>query len=430
MQVDRDDRPATTGSLNRGRVNMAVIDQSNPKVVGLRFAEARKARGVTQEAAAKHLGCSRPTLIAIEKGTRQAKSEEIINLARLYGQKVSDIVRPGEPLSDLQPHLRAVANQMKVNESEVGEGIAALQRFAEDYIRLETVLSVSLPTNYPEVVTIGRGNPVSLAEDVADQERRRLGVGDQPVVHLRSLLEAEVGLRVAYEDLPSRVAGMFAFSSELGGVILVNRKHPPERRRATMLHEYGHLITDRFKPGIDYLSYPGRKPANERFAETFSMAFLMPSTSVRRRFNQIVNESGDFQISDLCRLSHFFYVSVEAMTLRLERLGMIPKGVRDHLKESRFEVRRAAEMLNLEEHPIADNRFPDRYVYLAVQAYDKGELSEGELSSLLRCDRVSAREIVERFLTTTEISDDGQIRRVQLESQFSLLGEKEIASID
>ncbi len=99
---------------------MAIIDQPNPKVVGLRFAEARKARGVTQEAAAKHLGCSRPTLIAIEKGTRPAKSEEIVSLARLYGQKVSDIVRPGEPLSDLQPHLRAVANQMKVNESEVG----------------------------------------------------------------------------------------------------------------------------------------------------------------------------------------------------------------------------------------------------------------------------------------------------------------------
>lgn len=409
---------------------MAIIDQTDPKVVGLRLTEARKARGVTQEEAAKHLECSRPTLIAIEKGTRQAKSQEIISLATYYGQKVSDIVRPGEPLSDLQPHLRAVASQMKVDESEVGVGIASLQRFAEDYRRLEMALSVSLPTNYPEVVTIGRGNPVFLAEDVADQERRRLGVGDQPVVHLRSLLEAEVGLRIAYEDLPSRVAGMFAFSSELGGVILVNRKHPPERRRATMLHEYGHLITDRFKPGIDYLSYPGRKPANERFAEAFSMAFLMPSTSVRRRFNQIVNERGDFQISDLCRLSHFFFVSVEAMTLRLEGLGMIPKGVRDHLKESRFEVRRAVEMLNLDKHPIADNPFPDRYMYLAVHAYDKGELSEGELSALLRCDRVTARETVERFLTTMELSDDGQIHQVHLEPQFSLLGEKVVTAND
>lgn len=409
---------------------MPALEQIDPKVIGLRLAEARKARGVTQEDAATQLGCSRPTLIAIEKGTRQPKGEEIVILAKLYGQKVSDIVRPGEPLADLQPHLRAVAQQMKVDDTEVAVGIAALQRFAEEYRRLERILSVSLPTNYPEVVTIGRGSPASLAEDVADQERRRLGVGDQPVIHLRSLLEAEVGLRIAYEDLPSRVAGMFAYSSEMGGVILVNRKHPPERRRATMLHEYGHLITDRFKPGIDYLSFPGRKPANERFAESFSMAFLMPSTSVRRRFNQIVNESGDFQIADLCRLSHFYYVSVEAMTLRLEGLGLIPKGVRDHLKESRFEVRRAVQMLNLQQHPVTDDRFPDRYVFLAVQAFDQGELSEGELASLLRCDRVSARETVNKYLTTTEVSDDGEVRSVQMETQFSLLSEKQPSSAD
>lgn len=403
---------------------MPSTDQIDPKIIGPRLAEARKARGVTQEDAAARLGCSRPTLIAIEKGTRVPKPQEIVVLAGLYGQKVSDIVRPGEPLADLQPHLRAVAQQMKAEAPEVTQGIAALQRFAEQYRRLERLLSVSLPTNYPEVVTIGRGSPVALAEDVADQERRRLGVGDQPVIHLRSLLEAEVGLRIAYEDLPSRIAGMFAFSREMGGVILVNRKHPPERRRATMLHEYGHLITDRFKPGIDYLSYPGRKPANERFAEAFSMAFLMPSSSVRRRFNQVVNESGDFQIADLCRLSHFYFVSVEAMTLRLEGLGLIPKGVRDHLKESRFEVRRAVQLLNLQQHPVADNRFPDRYMFLAVQAYDQGELSEGELASILRCDRVRAREIVEQYLTTTEVSEDGEVRNVQLEPQYSLLGEK------
>lgn len=407
---------------------MPAPEQVDPKVIGLRLADARKARGVTQEAAATHLGCSRPTLIAIEQGLRKPKGEEIVVLAKLYGRKVSDLVRPGEPLADLQPHLSAVARQMKADGLEVAEGIAALQRFAEDYRRLERILSVSLPTNYPEVVTIGRGNPVSLAEDVADQERRRLGVGDQPVIHLRSLLEAEVGLRIAYEELPSRVAGMFAYSSEMGGVILVNRKHPPERRRATMLHEYGHLITDRFRPGIDYLSYPGRKPANERFAEAFSMAFLMPSTSVRRRFNRIVNESGDFQISDLCRLSHFYYVSVEAMTLRLEGLGLIPKGVRDHLNEARFEARRAVRLLNLQQHPVKDDRFPDRYVFLAVQAFDQGELSEGELAALLRCDRVSARETVNRYLTTTEVSDDGEVRSVQLETQYSLLGEQQPSS--
>jgi Zn-dependent peptidase ImmA (M78 family) len=361
-------------------------------------------------------------LIAVEKGTRLPKSEEIVNLASLYGRKVSDLVRPGEPVGDLQPHLRAVAQQMKAEDAEIGRAISALQKFAEDYHRLERLLNAPLRMNYPPEVRIGRGNVMALAEDVAMQERLRLGLGDQPVVHVRSLLEAEVGLRIVYEDLPSHVAGMFGFSSEFGGVIAVNRKHPPQRRRATLLHEYGHLITDRFKPGIDYLTYRGRKPANERFAEGFSMAFLMPATSVRRRFNQVVHDSGDFQIADLCRLSHFYNASVEAMTLRLEGLGLIPKGVRDHLKESRFEVRRAEAMLDLRQHPVADNRFPDRYVFLAVQAYDKGEVSEGELCGLLGCDRVTAREIVDRHLTTTTVSDDGEVQQIQLETHHSLLG--------
>ena len=52
---------------------MVEVNQIDPKLLGQRLAEARKARGVTQEDAAKHLECSRPILIAIEKGTRPAE---------------------------------------------------------------------------------------------------------------------------------------------------------------------------------------------------------------------------------------------------------------------------------------------------------------------------------------------------------------------
>ncbi len=401
---------------------MSGLEQLDPKTLGQRLADARNARGITQEEAAKHLGCSRPTYIAIEKGTRATTSEEIVKLCAFYGRKVNEIVRPGEPLADLQPHLRAVAKQMKADDRELATAIGELQRFAEDYNHLERLLKVPLRLNYPPEVHLGTHvDAVSLAEDEAIKERHRLGLGEQPVIHLRSLLEAEVGLRIIYQDLPARIAGMFAYAGEFGGVIAVNRKHPPERRRATLVHAYGHLITDRYKPGIDYLSFPGRKPANERFAESFSMAFLLPATSVRRRFNQIVNDSGDFHIADLCRLSHFYFVSLEAMALRLAGLGLIPTGIGDRLKESRFEVRRASTLLNLQQHPVMDRRYPDRFVFLAVQAFDRGELSEGELVSMLRCDRITARELVDEFLTTTDISENGDVRQVQIESDMSLL---------
>jgi Zn-dependent peptidase ImmA (M78 family) len=81
---------------------------------------------------------------------------------------------------------------------------------------------------------------------------------------------------------------MYAYTADLGCCILVNRKHPPERRRVSMLHEYGHLLVERYKPGIDSLALTGRKPANECFAESFSSSFLMPASSVQRRFHDIV----------------------------------------------------------------------------------------------------------------------------------------------
>src|SRR5205085_9476165 len=89
-------------------LNLPALD---PRILGQRIAEARKARGKTQEEVADFLGCSRPTYIAIEKGDRLAKSEEIIKLAAFLGRKVNELVRPTEPVVDLQPHLRAAAEK-------------------------------------------------------------------------------------------------------------------------------------------------------------------------------------------------------------------------------------------------------------------------------------------------------------------------------
>lgn len=405
---------------------MPLPDTIDPKLLGQRLAEARKARDITQGDAAKHLECSRPTLIAIEKGTRPPKAGEIVKLAAFYGRQVNELVRPGSAVSDLQPHLRAVAHQMNADDAEMLQGITSMQRFAEDYYRLEEIRGTPLRLNYPpEVQLRATANVASVAEDVAVHERQRLGLGDQPIEELRDILEMEVGVRIIYDALPSQVAGMFAFSAEYGGVIAVNIKHPAERRRATMAHEYGHLLTDRYKPGFDYIQYPGsRKPPNERFAEAFGMALLMPATSVRRRFNQTVNDSGDFRIADLCRMKYHFFVSLEAMTLRLEGLSLIPKGVLQHLKESRFEVRKAEQMLGLDKEREPVQRFSNRYISLAVHAFNIGELSEGQLAAMLRCDRIEARKTVEEFVTVTHLDEQGELLEYQLEEpQRSLLTE-------
>lgn len=400
-------------------------DALDPRTLGRRIAEARKARGKTQEEVASHLGFSRPTYIAIEKGDRPAKPEEISRLASFLGRRVHELVRPGEPVVELQPHLRAVAQKMKdSDEQELLAGIDELQRLAEDYCELEDLANAPLRFNYPLEVNLSTRLDVSrLAESIAIQERQRLGLGDQPVTNLRSILEWDVGLRIFYWELPSAIAGMYAFAPDLGCCILVNRKHPAVRRRVSMLHEYGHLMVDRYKPGIDYLSYAGRKPANERFAEGFALCFLMPASSVGQRFNAIVTSTGDFQVADLCRLSHFYFVSVEAMCLRLEQLGLTPRGTWQSLKESGLAPQSAASLLELPPHPESNQPYPERYKYLAVRAFEQGKISQGRLARFLRCDPVTAREIVAQCLTSVHVEDDGQQRALQLEFHKSLLAE-------
>ena len=325
---------------------------------------------------------------------------------------------------DLQPHLRAAAEKMKEADREaLNAAIDELQRLAEDYRDLEKLMNAPLRFNYPPEVTLNpRIDAAELAESVAQQERQRLGLGDQPVIYLRNTLEWDVGLRIFYWNLPSPIAGMYAYTSDLGCCILVNRKHPPERRRVSMLHEYGHLIVDRYKPGIDYLTVPGRKPANERFAESFALSFLMPTSSVRQRFHDIVTTTGDFRVAELRRLSHFYFVSVEAMALRLEQLGLIQKGSAQFLKESRFSPCEAGELLKLQPQPVNDFPFPERYKYLAVAAYERGEIGDGDLADYLRCDVVEAREIAAATLTSRgEVESTGEQSAWRLDFAKSLL---------
>ncbi len=365
------------------------------------------------------------SFIAIENGERQAKSDELVRLAGFLGRQVSELVRPTEPVIDLRLLLRAVAERTRgADEVALGSAIDELQRLAEDYRDLERMTGAPLRFNYPPEISLNpRIDPAELGEGVAIQERRRMGLGDQPVIHLRSMLEWDVGLRIFYGDLPSAIAGMHAYTAELGGCILVNRQHPPERRRVSMLHAYGHLLVDRVRPGIDDLAMSGRKPANEQFADAFGLCFLMPATSIRQRFHDTVNSTGDFHVADLRRLSHFYFVSVEAMALRLEQLGLISKGKGQFLKASKFAPLPATARLGRPPQPANDYPFPDRYRYLAVQAYERGDLGDSDLASFLRCDVATAREIVAQTLTTREIESAGEECDRQWDFPKSLLTE-------
>jgi Zn-dependent peptidase ImmA (M78 family)/DNA-binding XRE family transcriptional regulator len=382
--------------------------QADPRVIGQRLTEYRKAAGLTQADAADYLGLSRPTFIAIEKGVREAKPEELIKLAKLYKRSVHEVVRPGEAVVALEPHLRANLDAAERETAGLTQAIEELNDLATDYRELERLLNAEMKVVHPPEVSLPeRGDIQQFAESVAQRERARFRLGDGPIHDVRSILEAHVGVRVFYGALPKGISGMYAYVPDLGYCVNINRLHPRTRRRASLTHEYGHFLCDRHKPGIDFVALSARKPRNELFCDAFSMAFLLPRTGVSQFFHDVVEATGDFQVGDLVRLSDYYAASLEAVTRRLEALGLVGRGTWDLLRSQSFSPRKARERMGIEE--VAEEQpelLPERYRQLAVRAFQQDLITEGQLAKFLRVDRLRAREIVDRESTRDIGADD------------------------
>ena len=387
-----------------------VLRSIDPREIGRRLQEARRARGRTQQEAAEHLGVARTTITGIEKGDRRVRPGELVALAGFYGRSVGEFLRAGPPVEAFAVQLRSTLAPDISPEAEIAPATGEFQRLCEDYLELERLTGSPMTQRYPSQYEIGRTSPEDAAEDIAGAERNRLGLGDGPLPDLSALLENDVGLRIFSLRLPSRIAAMFAYVSEFGGCIAVNRNHPPERRRMSLAHDYAHFLTNRYQPTVDLTARYQRQPENERFAEAFARAFLMPAAGLSRRYHEL-HRSRETRLTpaDLCTLAHLYFVSVEALTRRLEELRLLPSGVWDRLDQAGFRVREAQRLLGLTPHPDANRLLPARYVFLAVGAFALGDISEGQLARYLRLDRLAARDLVLDLSDPLPLSEEGRM---------------------
>jgi Zn-dependent peptidase ImmA (M78 family)/DNA-binding XRE family transcriptional regulator len=374
------------------------LGKLEPRALGARLREAREALGLTQQQLADRMRVARTTIVAIEKGERRLKPKELVELATILGRSVSELLQRSAPADGFVVQLRGSLPPTAPVDTEILPFIRELQDLCDDYLRLEEICQAPLHRRYPPEYEIQGTDPELAAEDVATSERRRLDLGEGPLVNLREILEADVGLRIFHLELPSTVAGMFVFTEHRGGCIAVNLRHSAERRRASLAQELGHFLTTRFRPEITLEGRYERRPAGERFAEVFARAFLMPAAGLRRRFLELDRErSKGATLGDLCRVAQFYAVSVEALTRRLEELRLIPIGTWDRLRQERFRAHEAQDLLGLEPVHVDDELFPPRYIALVFEAWQREQLSEGQLARFLRTDRLGAREKIQRL---------------------------------
>ncbi|HWP43726.1 MAG TPA: XRE family transcriptional regulator [Blastocatellia bacterium] len=376
-----------------------ILDQMDPKVLGARLQEARKARGMTQQAVADEMEMARTTLVAIEKGERRVSPQELIKLAALYGRPVSEFVSRQIVTASFVPQFRAEWKGDFERSEDIEKAGDELQRLAEDYVELERLCGLPMAKAYPPIYETSGSAPEQAAEETAAAERNRLGIGDGPISNLRDRLETDAGLRIFYFAMPPKVSGVFAYNDVLGGCVGINANHPRDRRNWSLAHEYGHFLTNRYRAEITFLSERRRQSAWERFADTFAENFLMPASGINRRFTELYrsNPNGQITLAQLCNLADLYQVSVQALIIRLEKLRRLTAGTWDRLESEGFKPRRAQQLLGIDANPAEQYLLPRRYLNLAVMAYKKALLSEGQLARFLRSDRVSARVLVEEL---------------------------------
>jgi Zn-dependent peptidase ImmA (M78 family)/DNA-binding XRE family transcriptional regulator len=365
----------------------------SPLELGERLRTARETANATQDVAAKAAGMSRTTLVAIEKGQRPARLDEIQALSLFYGISANALLRKEAIHVDLLPRFRSLP------ETE-NQGIDDAARTLNDLVRaeveLENILGVQKPYNYPAEKNILPGDVRKQAEQDAQSLRNWLGLGDGPIQNLFALLELQLGIRVYARKLDSKVSGLFAFDEAVGACILINASHRADRRNVSGAHELGHFIATRRRPEI-FQDQKYENSREERYANAFASAFLMPVRAVMEKFKELTMGSSHLTRRHIIVLSHLFGVSRQAMVLRLEELGLTKKGTWDWFTDNGgITDEQARQVLGAEYAvtPVGGVQ-SSRLFLLAIEAWKKDLISEGQMSEMLKLEREKVRELLD-----------------------------------
>ena len=362
--------------------------------LGERLRSARETANLTQDVAAKAAGLSRTTLVAIEKGHRAAKLMELQDLCRSYGVSVNSILRRESVHVDLVPRFRTLA---ETGEPCIDTAARLLNDLVKAEVELENILGVQKTYNYPAEKSILAGDVRQQAEQDALNLRNWLGLGDGPIRDLYVILELQLGIRVYTRKLDGKVSGLFAYDDAVGACMLINSTHRRDGRNQTGSHELGHFIATRRRPEI-YQDEMYDNSREERYANAFARAFMTPTRTVMEKFKEVTIGSSHLTRRHIILLANFFSVSRQAMVMRLEELGLTKKGTWDWFQDNGgITDEQVRQVLGEDgnEFPAVQPQQSSRLYLLAIEAWKRDLLSEGQMSDLLKLSREMVRELLD-----------------------------------
>ncbi len=227
----------------------------------------------------------------------------------------------------------------------------------------------------------------------AAEERARLGLGSEPIVDVRSLVEQQ-GLLVYSTPIPGgSLFGCFALMGE-DPWIMVNSASTVGRQRFTLAHECCHSLVDR---ELRFVLCTPEKPPHERFADAFAAAFMMPPESGESYFASDLAAGGSVTAERVVEYCYAYGVSYAAAVFRLHNLGIVNAARRDELRQVQpvrlassmgYDVRDPRSPFHYDSfaEPEAADILPRAYRSAAVRAYELERISEAKLAEVLHMD--------------------------------------------
>jgi Zn-dependent peptidase ImmA (M78 family)/DNA-binding XRE family transcriptional regulator len=282
-------------------------------MIGTRIKLARKKAGLSLRGLAEAMGnkVSAQAIGKYERGEMVPSSDVLIALSKALDVSIPYLLDT-QGVSLTAADFRKTSNTTAKDRARVE---TSLLEWVEPYLQIEKLLDLDSAAWEKPIDPPAQVKAIEEAENLAVAVRQKWNLGLDPIPNMTELLE-EKGLKVLIDDLPDRVSGFTCLVQQSNGlpelpVVVINRNKTLERRRLTLAHELAHRVIDP--------QFPSEKD-EERFANRFAGAFLMPRTHLQREVGQHRNALGYRELMDLKRI---YQVSGAALLVRLRDIDII-----------------------------------------------------------------------------------------------------------
>lgn len=348
------------------------MNRDTSNVFGRRLNQARLIKGISMEELGQSVqpSVSRQAIHKYEKGQSMPDSRMLISLGKVLGVKPDYFFRP------FTVEIDKVMFRKKSRFSEK-DSLAIKEKVREElerYLEVERLSGVESSFNLPH-------EQIAISNDViafANLIRQKLGLGVDGISNVIEVLE-DNGIKIIEVSESESFEGLSGYANDNIPLIVINCNQTSERKRFTLLHEFGHLL-------MNFGDVASNKVIEEG-CNTFAREMLLPSDVLKSRLG---NRRHDISLTELTDVQKQFGISIDSIMESLAHNGVITgRRYAGYLEKKKI----FPDFNSLVERSLASPETSGRYVRMVYRALADEIISFSKAAALLNTsvDNVKAQ---------------------------------------